>query len=52
MSAEAAASCRWVGMSYDGEVITGWGVIARASEEAHDVTQHLIEDGKPYGHAS
>jgi hypothetical protein len=39
-------------MSYDGEGITGWGVIARTSEEARDVTQHLIENGNPYGHAS
>src|SRR6516165_3538782 len=38
---------RWVGLSYDGEVITGWGVMARTSDEAHDVTQHLIDSGKP-----
>lgn len=34
---------RWVGMSYDGEVITGWGVMARTSDEARDVAQHLID---------
>lgn len=42
---------RWVGMSYDGEVISGWGVMARSSDEAHDVTQHLIDSGKPYASA-
>ena len=39
-------------MSYDGEVVTGWGVMACTSEEAHDVTQHLVETGKPYANAS
>jgi transcriptional regulator with XRE-family HTH domain len=43
---------RWVGMSYDGEVITGWGVMARTSDEAHAVAQHLVNSGKPYGDAS
>jgi len=43
---------RWVGMSYDGEVITGWGVMARTNEEAHEVTQHLIDFGRPYANAS
>lgn len=32
---------RWVGMSYDGEVITGWGGMARSEEEAHKVVQDL-----------
>jgi transcriptional regulator with XRE-family HTH domain len=34
---------RWVGMSYDGEVITGWGGMARSEEEAHKVVQDLID---------
>jgi hypothetical protein len=34
---------RWVGMSYDGEVITGWGGMARTHEEAHKVVQNLID---------
>jgi transcriptional regulator with XRE-family HTH domain len=42
---------RWVGMSYDGEVITGWGVMARTGEEARDVAQNLIDFGKPYADA-
>ena len=33
---------RWVGMSYDGEVITGWGAMARSEEEAHKVVQDLV----------
>jgi hypothetical protein len=38
---------RWVGMSYDGAVITGWGAIARTEEEANKVGQDLIDSGKP-----
>jgi transcriptional regulator with XRE-family HTH domain len=33
---------RWVGMSYDGAVITGWGSMARTEDEAHQVVQSLI----------
>ncbi|MBO0810994.1 MAG: hypothetical protein J2P23_02990 [Microlunatus sp.] len=38
---------RWVGMSYDGEVITGWGVLARTEREADAVAQNLVDLGKP-----
>jgi transcriptional regulator with XRE-family HTH domain len=38
---------RWVSMSYDGEVVSGWGVMARSSDEADEVAQHLVESGKP-----
>src|SRR5215467_4776491 len=34
---------RWVGMSYDGAVITGWGALARTPEEAQKVVQDLID---------
>jgi hypothetical protein len=34
---------RWVGMSYDGAVITGWGGMARTGEEAHKAVQNLID---------
>ncbi len=34
---------RWVGMSYDGPVITGWGAIARTQEQAHQVVRDLID---------
>jgi transcriptional regulator with XRE-family HTH domain len=37
---------RWVGMSYDGQVISGWGSLARTEDKAHDVVQHLIEQKK------
>jgi hypothetical protein len=34
---------RWVGMSYDGPVVTGWGAIARTEEQAHQVVVDLIK---------
>jgi hypothetical protein len=34
---------RWVGLSYEGWVITGWGAISRTEEQAHNVVQKLIE---------
>jgi len=34
---------RWVGMSYDGDVITGWGSLARTQEHAHQIVQDLID---------
>lgn len=34
---------RWIGMSYDGLVVTGWGVIARTEELAHKVVQDLVD---------
>ncbi|QGN31694.1 hypothetical protein [Microlunatus sp. Gsoil 973] len=38
---------RWVGMSYDGEVVTGWGVLARSEAEADAVAHNLVDLGKP-----
>jgi transcriptional regulator with XRE-family HTH domain len=38
---------RWVGMSYDGEVITGWGAIARTHEQVEQVENNLINSGRP-----
>lgn len=38
---------RWVGMSYDGEVITGWGVLARSEVEADAVAHNLVDHEKP-----
>ena len=35
---------RWVGMSYDGPVVTGWGAIARTEDQAHQVVLDLIKD--------
>ena len=31
-------------MSYDGEVITGWGSLARTQEQAHQIVQDLIDE--------
>jgi hypothetical protein len=33
---------RWVGMSYDGEVITGYGGMARTESEAHQIVEKLV----------
>lgn len=33
---------RWVGMSYDGAVISGWGAMARTEDDAHKLVQDLI----------
>jgi transcriptional regulator with XRE-family HTH domain len=36
---------RWVGMSYDGPVISGWGAIARTQEHAAQVVrEHVDQD--------
>lgn len=34
---------RWVGMSYDGTVITGWGALARTDDDVRKVVQELID---------
>ena len=34
---------RWVGMSYDGQVVSGWGSLARTHEQAHMLVQDLID---------
>lgn len=37
---------RWVGMSYDGLVVTGWGALARTAElAAKTVQEHIDQDG-------
>lgn len=38
---------RWVGMSYDGLVITGWGAMARTQDLADKVVQDLIDPKNP-----
>lgn len=39
---------RWVGMSYDGHVISGWGSIARSEAHSAKLVQDLIDaEGKP-----
>jgi hypothetical protein len=37
---------RWVGLSYDGPLITGWGAIARTEEEVLDLMNQLREKGQ------
>lgn len=34
---------RWVGMSYDGPVVSGWGAIARTQDEVHQVVSDLVK---------
>lgn len=38
---------RWVGMSYDGAVITGWGALARTEEHVRKIVQDLIDSEQP-----
>lgn len=32
---------RWVGLSYDGPIVTGWGTIARTEDEARSLMDQL-----------
>jgi hypothetical protein len=36
---------RWVGMSYDGPVVSGCGSMARAEQQAHQVVRELADKG-------
>jgi transcriptional regulator with XRE-family HTH domain len=36
-------SGRWVGLSYDGQIVTGWGSLARTEDEAREVIGQLKE---------
>ena len=38
---------RWIGMSYDGLVVTGYGSLARSQDRAHDIIESLIATGEP-----
>ena len=40
-------SYRWVGMSYDGPVVSGWGAIARTEDQARQVVLDLINESRP-----
>jgi hypothetical protein len=35
---------RWVGLSYDGKIITGWGSMGRTHDEAEAVIARLKEE--------
>lgn len=44
---------RWAGMSYDGEVISGWGAMARDAEAVQRIVERLIEtNGESRGRPS
>jgi len=36
---------RWVGLSYDGKIVTGWAAIAKAEDELPDLVESLKETG-------
>jgi len=36
-------SGRWVGLSYDGQIVTGWGSLAKTEDEAREVIGQLKE---------
>jgi len=38
-------SGRWVGLSYDGPIVTGWGCLARTEDEVTKVINQLREQG-------
>jgi transcriptional regulator with XRE-family HTH domain len=40
-------SGRWVGLSYDGQIVTGWGAMAHSGEEARGLIADLKERGEP-----
>jgi transcriptional regulator with XRE-family HTH domain len=44
---------RWVGLSYDDQVVTGWAAMAREQKAAHAVVENLItSEGESRGRAS
>ena len=32
---------RWVGLSYDGKIMTGWGALAKTEQDVRDIIQDL-----------
>jgi hypothetical protein len=41
------ATGRWVGLSYDGTIITGWSSMAKSEEEARTLVGELREQDAP-----
>jgi hypothetical protein len=37
---------RWVGLSYDGPIVTGWGALARTEDEVVALMEKLRNDEK------
>jgi transcriptional regulator with XRE-family HTH domain len=40
---------RWVGLSYDGKIVTGWGAISRNEEGAREIINQLKSQEASYG---
>jgi hypothetical protein len=38
---------RWVGLSYDGAIVTGWGAMARNEDDARHLIDQLEESSGP-----
>jgi len=46
---EGVDSGRWVGLGYDGRIMTGWAAMGQTQEEAEGTMQKLIaSEGVPY----
>jgi hypothetical protein len=42
-------SGRWVGLGYDGRIMSGWGTMGQTQEEAEETMRKLISsEGIPY----
>ena len=41
------ATSRWVGLSYDGNIVTGWSSMARTEDEARQLVDELKEQDAP-----
>jgi hypothetical protein len=42
-------SGRWVGLGYDGRIMTGWASMGQSQEESEDAMHRLISsEGVPY----
>jgi hypothetical protein len=39
-----APSGRWVGISHDAVVVSGWGSLVRTQEQANQIFQDLIDE--------
>lgn len=37
---------RWVGLSYDGKIVTGWGAMAKTEEEARTILGGMLNKAK------
>src|SRR3954464_3788072 len=44
-------SGRWVGMSYDGKIVSGWGAMARDADDAKMIIQELKGQGRGFERA-